>query len=134
MVYVDLNPVRAGIADDLEDSDYTSVQHRLAHDREEEEIVAINGAHSDPPFAPISLADYVNLVRWTAKAQSTMRRSIQNGVDHCLRNNHTTHDCWFRDNLPRPHRWQRAMGSVDALKEHAKAVGQCWIKRQSTAS
>jgi REP element-mobilizing transposase RayT len=133
MVYVDLNPVRAGIADDLEDSDYTSAQYRLAHDREEEEMAPINGPRSDPPFAPISLADYVKLVRWTAKAQSIMWGSIQHGVGHCLRNNHTTPEGWFRDNLPRPHRWQRAMGSVDALKEHAKAVGQCWIKRQSTA-
>ncbi|MFT7042922.1 MAG: hypothetical protein ACI90G_001750 [Urechidicola sp.] len=133
MVYVDLNPVRACIADDLADSDYTSVQHRLAHDREEEKVASIDGCGSDPPFAPISLADYVKLVRWTAKAQSIMRGSIQDGVGHSLRNNHTTHDGWFRDNLPRPHRWQRAMGSADALKKYAKAVGQCWIKRQSTA-
>jgi len=133
MVYVDLNPIRAGIADDLEDSDYTSVQHRLAHNREEDEIGPINGSPGHPPFAPISLADYVNLVRWTAKAQSTMRRPIQKGITHCLRSNHTTLDSWFRDNLPSPHRWQRAMGSVDALQEYAKAIGQCWIKRQSTA-
>jgi REP element-mobilizing transposase RayT len=131
MVYVDLNPVRAGIADDLEDSDYTSVQHRLAHDRDEDEVAPINCSHSDQPFASISLADYVNLVRWTAKAQLSMRRSIQSGVGRCLHNNRTTYDSWFRDNLPRPHRWQRAMGSIDALKEHAKALGQSWIKRQS---
>ncbi|MFT4719621.1 MAG: REP element-mobilizing transposase RayT [Candidatus Azotimanducaceae bacterium] len=134
MVYVDLNPVRAGIADDLEDSDYTSVQHRLVHDRDESEVVPISGSHSAPPIASISLADYINLVHWTAKAQISMRRSIPSGVDHCLRNNHTTYDSWFRDNLPRPHRWQRAMGSIEALKEHAKALGQCWIKRQSTVT
>jgi hypothetical protein len=29
MAYVDLNPVRAGIADSLEDSDYTSIQARI---------------------------------------------------------------------------------------------------------
>jgi REP element-mobilizing transposase RayT len=134
MVYVDLNPIRAGIAYDLEDSDFTSVQHRLAHDRDTEEIAPINGPRSQPPFAPISLVDYVNLVRWTAEAQTTMRRSIRNDVDRCLRSNHTTQDGWFRDNLPRPHRWQRAMGSVNALKGHAKALGQYWIKRQSTAT
>jgi REP element-mobilizing transposase RayT len=133
MVYVDLNPVRAGIADDVEDSDYTSVQHRLAHNKEEEEIEPINGSNRNPPFAPISLADYVGLVRWTANVQSNLRRSMQGGVDRCLRNNHATHDSWFQDNLPRPHRWQRAMGSAHALKEHAKAIGQCWIKRQSAA-
>jgi REP element-mobilizing transposase RayT len=132
MVYVDLNPVRAGIAVDLEDSDFTSVQHRLTHDSGDEEIAPINVSYSDPPFAPLSLVDYVKLVNWTAKAQTTKRQSIGSGVDHCLRNNHTTHDVWFRDNLPRPHRWQRAMGSVNALKEYAKSRGQCWIKRQST--
>ena len=30
MVYVDLNPIRAGIADTLEDSAYTSIQQRIA--------------------------------------------------------------------------------------------------------
>jgi hypothetical protein len=29
MVYVDLNPVRAAMAQDLEDSDYTSIQQRI---------------------------------------------------------------------------------------------------------
>ena len=29
MVYVDLNPIRAAMASDLESSDYTSIQHRL---------------------------------------------------------------------------------------------------------
>jgi hypothetical protein len=132
MVYVDLNPVRAGIADDVGDSDFTSVQRRLAYDREEESIAAINGNRCPSPFAQMSLADYVNLVRWTAKAQSLRRRSIQSGVGRSLRINHATYDSWFRDNLPKPHRWQRAMGSRDALQEYAKVVGQCWIKRQLT--
>jgi REP element-mobilizing transposase RayT len=132
MVYVDLNPVRAGIADDLNDSDYTSIQHRLSNDLEEKQIVAINASHSPPPFAPMSLADYAHLVRWTAKEQDYMRRSIQGHAHKCLRNNHTTHDGWFRDNLPKPHRWQRAIGSIEALQKYAKAIGQCWIKRRLT--
>jgi len=130
MVYVDLNPVRAGLADELEDSDYTSIQHRLANDRGEDEIAPLNGSQGSPSFAPLPLADYVNLVRWTANAQSYIRRSSHIDVYQCLRSNHTTYDGWFRDNLPKPHCWQRAMGSADALKEHAKAIGQCWIKRQ----
>ena len=132
MVYVDLNPVRAGIANDLDDSDCTSIQHRLSNDLKEKQIVAINPSHSHPPFAPMSLTDYVNLVRWTAKEQDYMRRSIQGPAHQYLRNNHTTHDGWFRDNLPKPHRWQRAMGSIEALQEYAKAIGQCWIKRRLT--
>jgi hypothetical protein len=134
MVYVDLNPVRAGIAEDLKDSDYTSIQQRLAHDSNHQEITAVNESHGASPFAQITLKTYVDLVRWTAEEQSYMRRSIGNQVHRSLKHHHPTRDGWFRDKLPSPHRWQRAMGSNDALHQYAKAIGQCWIKRQTATS
>ena len=37
MAYVDLNPIRAGIAKHLQDSDFTSIQERLAHFKAEQQ-------------------------------------------------------------------------------------------------
>jgi len=131
MVYVDLNPVRAGIADNLADSEFTSVRYRLTQDVKEQSISAINGSNRYPPFAQMSLAEYLSLVRWTAASQLHTRRSIHSQVHHCLRNNHITRDSWFRDHLPQPDCWQRAIGSIESLRTYAKSIGQCWIKRRS---
>jgi len=131
MVYVDLNPVRAGIADDLDDSAYTSVQHRLVHDPQEQPLTAIAGTKQSPPFTTLSLAEYINLVRWTAIVQSSIRGAISSDINLCLQSQHTTREAWFRDHLPHPHCWQRAIGSDNALRHHARSIGQYWIKRRS---
>ena len=131
MVYVDLNPVRAGIADNVESSDFTSIQHRLSQSRGNELLSALNDKTSRTPYAPLKLDDYLALIHWTSNVQSKVRRNIPNIVPACLRSNHTNSDHWFRDHLPQPNRWQRAMGSVESLKDYAKSIGQCWVKNRS---
>jgi hypothetical protein len=39
MVYVDLNPVRAGKASDIENSDFTSIQRRCKNSNEHELVL-----------------------------------------------------------------------------------------------
>ena len=73
----------------------------------------------------------MGLVLWTAASPGSFRQEIQTEVDLCLRSNHTNSDYWFRDHLPQPNSWQRAMGSANSLKEYAKSIGQCWIRRPS---
>jgi REP element-mobilizing transposase RayT len=75
MAYVDLNPVRAGMAKTPEESDYTSLQERV--------VVASEGELLQPPTLmpfvgnpraempkglPFRLADYLELVDWTGRA------------------------------------------------------------------
>ncbi|WP_261815730.1 transposase [Vibrio gallicus] len=73
MVYVDLNPVRAGIVDTPEASDFTSIKARIAR--------AYQGEINAPclyPFVgdvlneayegvPLILSDYIELVDWSAR-------------------------------------------------------------------
>lgn len=70
MAYVDLNPIRAGITTNLEDSDFTTIQRRLR-------ALGDDPAAADQPLAPltggtaptgpaITLASYIQLVRWSA--------------------------------------------------------------------
>jgi len=90
MAYVDLNPVRAGIAETPEDSDHTSIQRRI---RALQAAVEPEGARAQQtpepeaplqplellPFAggerqdgpkglPFHLPDYLELVNWTGQA------------------------------------------------------------------
>ena len=113
MVYVDLNPVRAKIADALEESDFTSIQQRLVEHAEAE---AGSGAPPSPsrprlpalmPFAkvdgpedpdgaasdqalPLTLSDYVNLVRWTGEAVRFKGAGVLRPANNIQRKQYTT--------------------------------------------
>ena len=70
MAYVDLNPIRAGIADDLEGSDFTSIRQRLrALEGDEglavEPLKPLVGETEQSPA--MKTRDYVALLRWTAE-------------------------------------------------------------------
>jgi hypothetical protein len=67
---VDLNPIRSGIADELEDSDFTSIQRRLRAvegrgERGAARLEPLAGAGMERP--EITLPEYVELLRWTAR-------------------------------------------------------------------
>ncbi|WP_281560124.1 transposase [Thalassomonas sp. RHCl1] len=78
MAYVDLNPVRAAIADTPETSDFTSIQQRIkalagakkAQQLQPSQILAFTGykPHGTPsPGLPFKLFDYLNLLEWTGR-------------------------------------------------------------------
>lgn len=71
MAYVDLNPVRAGIAKTPEESDFTCVQKRIDAHRSRSTVVAtieeFTGNQSEEIGLPFLLADYLELVDWTGK-------------------------------------------------------------------
>ena len=78
MAYVDLNPIRAKMAETPEESDYTSIQqriHTLLHDQNNEsptqpiDLYPFAGNPKDnmPDGIPFRLEDYIALVDWTGK-------------------------------------------------------------------
>ena len=88
MAYVDSNPIRAGIATNLQDSDFTSIQERLAHFNTPEQQSNTNQSTEEnynnsnrqqppklKPFSvyaqtntlPFNLMDYIELVDWTGR-------------------------------------------------------------------
>ncbi|MBT4081143.1 MAG: transposase [Gammaproteobacteria bacterium] len=94
MTYVDLNPIRAGMAETPEASDFTSIQERIEEDlmpevegqeceKEVEQSVAGDGRSIELPQAPLmpfdgtgelswaipfSWEDYLELVEWTGRS------------------------------------------------------------------
>ncbi|MDO6562454.1 transposase, partial [Amphritea sp. 1_MG-2023] len=76
MAYVDLNPVRAGMADCPEHSDFTSVQQRIREDAQASEepdtpkLKALSATQTDSEHAiSFDYADYLALVDWAGRCQ-----------------------------------------------------------------
>ena len=75
MAYVDLNPVRAGIASNLKDSCFTSIQDRLREvagqqPKGKPSLLAFSESqYHDKPITtlPFHLKDYIELVDWTGR-------------------------------------------------------------------
>ena len=75
MAYVDLNPIRAAIADNLELSEFTSIKERIlqvnqAEDKTKPRLMPfIESEHNDKHFSalPFNLKDYIDLVDWTGR-------------------------------------------------------------------
>lgn len=91
MAYVDLNPVRAGVAMDLESSDFTSVQDRIRALQDKKRSVEAKSIQPGPrlmPFLemeserqkfagiPFNLKDYLDLVDWTGRVVRQDKRGF----------------------------------------------------------
>jgi REP element-mobilizing transposase RayT len=86
MTYVDLNPIRAGIAAHLEDSDFTSIQDRIREVQGKEGICATpqllpfgestKEQQNTAPTLPHALQDYLELVDWTGRAIRSDRKGF----------------------------------------------------------
>ena len=107
MAYVDLNPIRANIADTLEDSDFTSIQERIAHFKaftmdnvkvEEPIKQKDNTQHESQPTQlkpfggnhikntlPFAFLDYIELVDWSGRHIDPKKKGhIKNAVPKVL--------------------------------------------------
>jgi putative transposase len=71
MAYVDLNPIRAAIADRPEQSDYTSIKQRLDESATADVLPPLLlpfASQGEPDSLPCAFADYLTLVDWTGRA------------------------------------------------------------------
>lgn len=74
-MYVDLNPIRAGMARTPKTSDYTSIQRRLRPEISSGVRLAL--FMDEPPIdepIPYYLRDYIQLVEWTGRATVAGKR------------------------------------------------------------
>ena len=136
MAYVDLNPIRAGMARSLEASEHTSIQRRL---------LTADPASLDQPLAPVaghrrqvplglSLRAYVGLVEWTGKQLRPGKRGVLvSNAPSALAKLEPNPGRWaIRVNAIGSGYW-RVVGEVEDLLDAARRLRQGWIKGMGLA-
>ena len=122
MVYVDLNPVRAGIAATPETSEHTSVQARI--EGRKASLAGFEGEGNGGFELPMRCRDYLVLVDQTGRHLRRGKRGrIDPELDPILKRLQTNAS-WFDDIKNLTRRYCRAIGSVASLTSYRKALGQ----------
>lgn len=123
MCYVDLNPVRAAIADTPEASHYTSIKARL--EGRDGHLVPFETKNS----IPIDWRNYLELVDWTGRAiRNNKRGSISANLPPIISRTGLEPDSWVTEMRHYGHWYYRAVGSAQALQSYCEHLGQKWLK------
>ncbi|HEC13049.1 MAG TPA: transposase [Acidiferrobacteraceae bacterium] len=145
MSYVDLNPVRAGMAETPETSDFTSIQERIETYRLSNKAKQAKPDQAIPtptglmPFAggeqmgkepgiPFSFYDYLQLTDWTGRAiRDDKGGAIPGDIAPILECLKISPDAWLDNVRNYGHRYYRAVGAMEKIKHYSKALGQHWL-------
>lgn len=132
MAYVDLNPIRAGIADTLEESDYTGIQTRIKAKPTEAELnstlKALAGNIRNRTMV-LPLKDYIELVEWTAISivypdKASMPSNLANTLSHL----NIQPNNWIVQIQHYGKQQGYFVGQLEALKQKAKVLKKKWLK------
>lgn len=133
MAYVDLNPIRAGIATTPEDSEFTSIYEHIRTLRGQRpsaiRLARFHTKRSKSLSLPITREDYLQLVDWTGRQiRHDKRGSIDQTLPPILERLNIDREAWTQAMKPKGNVFGRAMGKLNHLEIHARALGQAWIK------
>lgn len=133
MTYVDLNPIRAGIAATPESSDFTSIYDRIQVIKNlpnnQVPLRKFAGQASKERTLPCSQEDYLSLLDWTGRAiRGDKRGHVDQRLPPILIRLNIDPAAWEETMQPDGNVFGRAMGQLDHLRLHAKALGQSWVK------
>jgi REP element-mobilizing transposase RayT len=149
MAYVDLNPIRAKMADSLPNSDFTSIQERIgqyaSHRRNvkqqyrgkksnitipEQPVQLLSlGTRNESEGLPFSLKDYLSLVDWSGRhINPNQRGEISPSQPEILTHLAIEDDFWL-DAIHRfEHQYGCFAGTEYALRRCANEHNQAWCK------
>jgi hypothetical protein len=143
MAYVDLNPIRAKLAETPEQSDYTSIQTRIQQlDAPEQQAVEnqvwllpLVGQSNDRRGIPFDLDNYLALVDWTGRAQlETKRGAIPNHLAPILKRLSLDETTWLKSQLHFGKQYYLAIGGTRRIKALASKIGKHWLVGQGRGS
>jgi hypothetical protein len=147
MAYVDLNPVRAGIAETPEESVFTSIAARIEADKPAAQPTICTLA----PFAhqkktglpnpqdfehrlPISKEEYFQLVDWTGRTlRDDKRGAIPAHLAPILQRLKIKEENWINGIQHYGSYFYRVVGSLHNLMNECTKQGRRWLKGQRAA-
>lgn len=156
MVYIDLNPVRAGKAKTPEESEYTSaftriwenevlVRNREAKSREDDKersselskdawLCPLEKIFGEGTLSAITLAEYLCLVDETGRAMAAGKRGeIPENLCPILERLEVNARHWLETSRSFGRKFPRVAARVERMREAAEAVGRKWFRGLSAA-
>jgi len=150
MAYVDLNPIRAGIIDTLEESEFTSIQQRIVEyskqqskntkvvPKSDESSRAIkltrfcndskSSSEEHDPGILYSLKDYFELTDWTGRAiRDDKRGSISEKEPKLLLKLGIDSELWLDNVKQYSEHHKNFIGSESQLKNVCEKIGKKWL-------
>ena len=138
MAYVDLNPIRADMANTPEESDFTSIQERIQKAMIKQQTCSLlpfyNETYKKDKAIPFEQNDYFALVDWSGRAILENKRGsipvnslpilTRLGIDEKDWLNHIR---YFERQFP------TVAGNIDKLRELAEQTSRKWIKGMGCA-
>ncbi len=150
MVYVDLNPIRAGLCESLESSEFTSIQERLHLFREKETHRAKHSHKGPQPWLkpmpgerelpgsaslPLQASSYFALADWTGRAvREDKQGAIPNHIQPILDKLGVKQKNWVNNTQHFGSRFHRAVGCISQIRKLATRTDQHWVKGLSSAA
>jgi hypothetical protein len=133
MAYVDLNPTRAEMTDNILVSPNTSINHRVKNMSEAQsktKLLPINGSlGSHPPVLDLTVSGYKSLLEWTAQVKGNKPDlPPPNSVYANLGTLGQNVDDWLWRYHLQHNRSCRAFGSNEVILSFIRKIGQRWIK------
>ncbi|MCU7865236.1 MAG: transposase [Candidatus Thiodiazotropha sp. (ex Lucinoma borealis)] len=145
MSYVDLNPIRAGIANTPESSDFTSIQERIRYyhkklnqtdNATEAQISApkglvpfTGGEHQEKkPGLIFSLADYLELTDWAGRAiRYDKSGAIPSQLSPILERLNIDPEAWLDTVKNYNKNYYNIVGTREAIKDYSVALDRKWF-------
>jgi REP element-mobilizing transposase RayT len=139
MAYVDLNPIRAGIASTPEEAEFTSIYERIKEWRSAKSRSATHRRLKLLPFRdqtrvhsptlPMRFRDYLELIDWSGRrVKQDKAGAIDSRAPPILERLNINGDIWTLAMRVRGNVFGRAVGKLDRLRLHARALGQARIR------
>ena len=128
MAYVDLNPIRAGIAVTAADSKHTSIRARI---EARDEVLAPMAKQKADGFAlPITKNDYLTLVDWTGRQFRPGKQGRKEAARPRIieRLERSSRRAWIDEMSHLTRNYFRAIGNIVSLSDYRDHLGQIRLK------